>query len=194
MKFGVRRLNSNLQYSRRYHLFDEDGRLELVADHGSPWLLADPDRTVRFARANGDAVASMALPRQRPESGNGQHSVSYAIILNHAVYAIVNEHQDSTKTDSVLSTYFTIEVEGMRWLALKQPARDAYVCLYDEVPADLTIYEEPLEAPLPEPVGEIHQSTGEYDLTAEISAGRLTQTALVLLALIFLVDRPANTE
>ena len=193
MRFGIKRLDAGGQNGRRYHLFDEGGRLKVVVDHGSPWLAAEPDHPVRFARSSGDVVASMGLARHVSQSGSGQRYASYAIIVNHAVYAIINKHYDSTHVEGTSATHFTIEVEGMRWLALKQPARDAYICLYDEVPADLTVYDEPLEAPLPEPAGQVYQSTGEYDFAAEAAAGRLTHTDLVLLALIFLIERPAET-
>ena len=189
MRFGIRRLDAGGQNGRRYHLFHEDGRIELVADQGSPWLPAEPDRHVRFARANGDIVASMVLPQRAARRSNGQQSLSYVIILDHAVYAIINEHHGSTEAEGAPSPYFIVEVEGMQWLGLKQPGQTACFSLYDAVPADLTIYDEPLEVPLPAPVGQITRSAGEYDFTAEMPAGRLANAALILLALTFMIER-----
>ena len=192
MRFGIRRLDAGGDNGRRYHLFDEDGRVELVADYGSRWLAAEPDHHVRFARSSGDVVASMRLPRPLLPGHNRQRSVSYAVILNHAVYAIINAYNTSTKTKAALVTHFTIEVEGRQWLVLEQTQGDPYFCLYDEASADLAIYDELLAAPLPEPIGQIYQSAGEYDFMAEME-GQLPHASLVLLALIFLIDPLLDT-
>ena len=192
MRFGIKRLGAGGRNGRRYHLFDEAGRIKVVADRGSPWLAAESNHHVRFARPSGDMVASMGLASHVSQSGSGHRYASYAIIVNHAVYAIINEYYDSTKTEGTFATHFTVEVEGMQWLVLEQAEGDLYFRLYDQAPTDLTIYNEPIEARLPEPVGQIYWSNGEYDFTAEIAAGRLAQASLVLLALIFLIDRPVE--
>jgi len=111
MRFGIRRLDAGGDNGRRYHLFDEDGRVELVADYGSRWLAAEPGHHVRFARSSGDVVASMRLPRPLLPGHNRQRSVSYAVILNHAVYAIINEYHTLFLHENVQTEAVSIHFE-----------------------------------------------------------------------------------
>lgn len=194
MKFRVRRLAGGGQNGRRYHLFGEDGRIALVADHGTPWLPAELDRHVYFARPDGDMMASMGLASHLSQSSSGRHYTSYGIIINHAVYAVINEYDEIAGEEDAQVTRFTIEVEGRRWLVLEQANGECHFWLYDAAPAGLTTFDQPMETPLPEPVGQIYPDTGEGDFTAGLPAGRLAHASLILLALIFLIDRAAGAK
>lgn len=189
MNFGVKRLPAE-DKGRRYHLYDEHDQLILVADHGSPWIPEEPTRHVVFARPNGDPIATLDLP-ERNGDGKRQKGTSYAVIHEHAVYAIINEHgpENGRKAKPNELPYYTVEVEGMRWLALPHTDPHTLFALYEEVPSGVDVYGEQVAEELPPPVAAVHPVADGYDFVVEMPEERLQQSALLLLALIFLVDR-----
>ena len=119
--FGIKRLRAEQKdASRVYHLFDRDDTLKLVADYGSPWHLSEhADRTVRFAETSGKTIAHMDLAATDMKTTGSRQSRDYAIVLNHAVYAILSEYH-SHDNDSTERTYFVMRVADSMWLALKE--------------------------------------------------------------------------
>lgn len=187
MDFRISRLHAD-QDSARYHLFNEQNRLILVADHGSPWLPPDLRGNVRFARPNGELVAKLHLSQTAVKRNRRRPYTDYAIILNHAVYAIIQEYHSPISTNEHLSfPYFILNVEGLKWLALK-PDADSFFALYDRVPFWLGRATRAGQPDLPRPVGHIAQTAVGYDFTITFSTARLNHSPLISLALIFLID------
>ena len=136
VSYRVRRLPADDEPTRRYHLYDRADQLLLVADQGSAWLPADQPPQVRFARPDGERVASMDLPRhdeRRPDKKQ-----NYAVIYEHAVYALITATETHNGSTGPLSpgpgpfTQLMIEVEGNRWPALRWPGEEGpLLTLYD---------------------------------------------------------------
>jgi hypothetical protein len=183
MIFKVKRLHDATDAGRRYHLFDEAHHLLLVADQGSPWLPEEPTSRVRFARPGGEQIATLDLPRAGGAPPGKK--VSYAIIFNHAVYAILN----AQAADPNSPRDYLLEVEGNRWFVTQEePERPASLNIYSQSPADAEIYP---ETELPGPIGTIRlseESSGGYDFTISLPEGRLSQAALIALALVVIAD------
>jgi hypothetical protein len=183
--------------ARRYHLFDRAEALLLVADQGSPWLPAEPPQ-VRFSRPDGERVATMDLPR--PDDRRTDRKQSYAVIYEHAVYALITALDLSAGTAAFNSPplpgapsfdRLVIEVEGQRWLALcwnEEGDNGPLLVIYDAAAADLPNAVDPEAADLPEPIGLLEVGAGDYDYDLTLPAGRLGQTPLLALALVYLVD------
>jgi len=186
MDFGILRLPSDLPSVKRYHLFDKKGKMILVADHGTPWLLDDPQRHVRFALPSGDTMATMDLTWAAKPKRNGRLHIAYAIILDHAVYAIINKYQN-TKVENAIP-YYVIEVAETLWLVLGKKSDNQHYSVYGDVPSDLMIYDEPEQAKLPDPIGFLVAGLDDYDFKIAIPTHQINYPALVSLALIFLVD------
>lgn len=193
--YRVRRLPAGEEAGRRYHLFDRGDQLLLVADQGSAWLPTDQQPQVRFARADGDRVAVMDLPRPSDRRADGKQN--YAVIYEHAVYALLTTMDLSSGTASVAAPpadgsfdRIVIEVEGNRWLGLCWMGDEdgPLMVLYDAGAADLSPSLDPEAADLPEPIGLLEAGTGEYDFDLTLPAGRLAQAPLLGLALAYLVD------
>jgi len=185
------------EMARRYHLFDRADQLLLVADQGSAWLPADQPPGVRFARADGERVASMDLPRPTDRRPERQHN--YAIIHEHAVYALITTpvRPPSGATGPLTSSSgivwpfmrLMLEVEGHRWLGLRwREEAGPLLVLYDAAAAGLSLAVERDSSDLPEPLGLLEVGAGDYDFDLTLPAGRLEQGALVGLALVFLID------
>lgn len=187
MNFGIKRLPA-MGYGRRYHLYDKEEQLLLVADHGSPWLPKDPCKHVRFAKPDGQPVASLDLPWQEKENKAQKHT-SYAIIHDFAVYAIINEYGRSLDGDPLSLPYYLMEVEGVRWLVCGGCEQDLFLGLYDQIPAGLAVYTEPRDAALPEAQGGLQPANDLYDYQLVLPTDSFSQAALLSLALVFLVDR-----
>jgi hypothetical protein len=197
ISYRVRRLHAPGEMARRYHLFDRADQLLLVADQGSAWLPPDRPPGVRFARADGERVASMDLPRPTDRRPERQHN--YAIIHEHAVYALITTpvRPPSGATGPLTSSSgivwpfmrLMLEVEGHRWLGLRwREEAGPLLVLYDAVAAGLSLTVERDSSDLPEPLGLLEVGAGDYDFDLTLPAGRLEQGALVGLALAFLVD------
>ncbi len=187
MNFGIKRLPATGN-GRRYHLYDKEEQLLLVADHGSPWLPKDPCKHVRFAKPDGRPVASLDLPWQ--ENGRKKHKhTSYAIIYDFAVYAIINEYGRSLDGDPLSLPYYLMEVEGVRWLVCGGCEQDLFLGFYDDVPDGLAVFTEPQDATLPEPIGRVQSAQTIHDFQIKLPVDSFSQASLLSLALIFLVDR-----
>lgn len=186
VSYKVRRLHADGDRDRRYHLFDRADQLLLVADQGSAWLPPEQGRQVRFARANGDLVATMDLPR--PDDRRPARGQDYAVIFEHAVYALLTAPAMAKPSAESAFDRLVIEVEGNRWLALCWPGgREALMVLYDVDAAGLSTHIDPDSADLPEPIGLVERG-GHQDFDLTLPAGRLGQGALLGLALVFLID------
>ena len=196
ISYRVRRLHAPGEMARRYHLFDRADQLLLVADQGSAWLPADQPPHVRFARPDGERVASLDLPRPTDRRPEKQHN--YAVIYEHAVYALITApaRPPSGATGPLTSssgivwpfTRLMIEVEGHRWLGLRwREEAGPLLVLYDA--AGLSLAVERDSSDLPEPLGLLEVGAGDYDFDLALPAGRLEQGPLLGLALVFLVDQ-----
>lgn len=186
MNFGIKRLYAEQVSGQRYHLFDGKGRLQLVADYASPWLPADEGNRVRFARSGGQVVASLDLPEGKGRVRNGRVHTSYALILNHAVYAILNKYQEEHGS---ASPFFTIEADGVTWLAWNETNSDAaLLTLYKEIPANLMVVNDPLESAQLDPIGSVTEATGDYDFGVTLPVHPFHHADLIILALVFLSD------
>ncbi len=158
----------------------------MIADHGTPWLPDDPQQHVRFALPSGDTVATMDLTWAPKPGRNGRQHIAYAIIVDHAVYAIINKYWNTKKANA--QPYYVVEVAETLWLVLGKESDHQHFSLYGEVPSDLMIYDEPHQAELPDPIGYLYAGLGEYDFNIVMPTYQITYPALVSLALIFLVD------
>jgi hypothetical protein len=193
VSYRVRRLPVDDDHARRYHLFDRADQLLLVADGGSAWLPPGDPPQVRFARPDGERVASMDLPRPSPPSDKKQN---YAVIFEHAVYALITAMDLSSITGALapaVPRYFdrlVIEVEGNRWLALRWTGLEEgpLLILYDAAASGLSHQLDPESADLPEPIGLIEIGAGDYDFDLTLPSGRLVQGPLLGLALVYLLD------
>lgn len=197
MRYEIRRLPSSGE-DRRYHLYDDQHQLLLVADYGSTWLSDDGQRRVRFSQPDGRPLSSLDLPAPgQARRTKGDKPTSYPLIFNDAVYALVSRFEHPAEGKETRPPYLTVEVEGERWLVLPQDQRGSVYALYDEVPSGLNVYAEPTTADLPEPVGHIDRRTvgaeiqeeAGWHYVADFPSGHLTQAPLILLALTFLIDR-----
>jgi hypothetical protein len=197
MDFGIRRLQvAGMEAGAPYHLYDRDGRLILVADTGTPWITADARQHVRFALPDGKEVATLDLPwnGKSPPKKEVRH-MAYAIIQNHAVYAIINEYTRPAAEGKKARPYFVLEVEAAMWLAMAQRGEGGVTsyAIYDEVPPGINTPEGVAVADFPEPIGMVRRGTTEgdppYDYTVDLALGRVTHSALIVLALLFLIDR-----
>lgn len=188
----------NGEPARRYHLFDRAEGLLLVADQGSPWLPADLPPQVRFSRPDGERVATMDLPRS--DERRADRKYNYAIIYEHAVYALITALDLSGGTAALNAPppagppsfdRLVIEVEGHRWLGLRwteEGENGPLLVIYDAAAADLPAAVDPEAADLPEPIGLLEVGAGDYDFDLTLPAGRLAQAPLLGLALAYLVD------
>ena len=198
VSYRIRRLHAPGEPARRYHLFDRADQLLLVADLASPWLPADEPPQVRFARPDGERVASMDLPR--PTDRRPEKQQNYAVIYEHAVYALITA---PVRPPSGTTTPLTplgsgvvwsfgrlmIEVEGHRWLALRWRDGDGpLLVLYDAAAAGLSLNVDRDSSDLPEPIGLLEVGAGEYDFDLTLPVGHLEQGPLLGLALVFLAD------
>jgi hypothetical protein len=186
VSYKVRRLHAEGDRDRRYHLFDRADQLLLVAEQGSAWSPPEQVRQVRFARPNGDLIATMDLPQtsdRRPNKGQ-----DYAVIFEHAVYALISAPVPGKNQTEVLFDRLVIEVEGNRWLALCWPGGlEALMVIYDAEASGLSTHIQHDSADLPEPIGLV-EAGSDYDFHLTLPAGRLVQGPLLGLALVFLVD------
>ena len=188
--FSIKRLQMDEESeSRVYHLFDREGSLKIVADFASPWLSSEhSDRYVRFADSSGKTIAQMDLAATETKMLGGRQSQDYAIVLNHAVFAILSEYQWHDEEGS--RTYFVLRVAESMWLVLKEETNQPYFTIYNEVPASLTSRSmEPMFSDLPEPIGEINQDSQQYNYLVRWQEDSIKRLGIVVLGLIFLIDR-----
>lgn len=186
MDFRIKRLHEEQDSGRRYHLFDGKDKLWLVADYASPWMPADERNRVRFARPSGQVVAVLDLPEGGGKVRNGRVHTSHALIFNHAVYAILNQYRDESENSP---PFFTIEADGVTWLAWNEPDSAILLTLYKEVPANLMVVSDPLESAPIDPVGAVTRSAENYDFVVTLPVNPLHHADLITLALVFLLDQ-----
>lgn len=182
--FGIQRLPPSVS-GRRYHLFNDQNELALIADFGSPWLASEPRKQVRFAHSDGRPVATLEFPDdafRRKETTR-----SYAIIFDYAVYALINEIVPSPGTSRTLHPHYTIEVGGNRWLLLPHGEQASAYELYP-LPRSFGRNLQPDADALPEPVGSIRRDEAGFDYVTSLPVEVIAQRALITLALIFLLD------
>ena len=188
--FGIKQLKMDDEAtSRVYHLFDRDGSLKIVADFASPWLTSEnPERYVRFADSSGKTIAQMDLAATAVKAIGGRQNKDYTIVLNHAVYAILSEYQ--WHGDDGDRIYFVLRVGESMWLALKETDNEPLCSIYNDVPASLISRStEPMFSDLPEPIGEVTYAAQQYNYTVHWKEDRIQQLGLVVMALVFLIDR-----
>ncbi len=137
----------------------------------------------------------MDLPR--PDERRADRKQNYAVIYEHAVYALITAMDLSSGTGSLAASptpfsfdRLVIEVEGSKWLGLRWSEADdgPLLVLYDAAASDLPTGVDPESADLPEPIGLLEVGAGEYDFDLTLPAGRLAQGSLLGLALVFLID------
>lgn len=187
MDFVVRRLTPSADSAPNYHLLDPDGKVLIVADQS---VAADLDarRQVRLARADGRLLATIELPLVEND-GVTADTADYAIIHEYAVYAILSVHQRKSADDGGQpQTYFTLEVEGERWMVLPDPEIAGCYAIYDEVPKGLFGYETHAGIDLPPSIGRLCAGDEDWAYSASIDPDRLRETGLIVLALAYLVD------
>jgi|GEM_PF-2205069 len=192
MKFFIKRLRA-ADNARRYHLYDATNTLLLVADYSSPCLSGDEEQEVRIARPDGFPLATLELPQPRSGKPERQRRTRYAVIHDHAVYALINAEVDPTA--AIALPYYVVEVEGLRWLALAQPAVvpgggcALGLALYAETAAHLAIYAGCLADDLPQPMGALEPQSDGYILSWTLPPDcELAQPDLLALALAFLLE------
>lgn len=191
MHFAVKRLMAPAAAqdgTANYHLLDREGALLMVADQTvAPDL--DERRQVRLARPDGRLLATIDLPEAETEAAGAEKKVDYAIIHEYAVYAIISVHRRLAE-EADEAFYFTLEVEGEKWLALPDPELDLCYALYDDIPTGVHTYDAIAELDLPLCIGRICLvNNEEYAFTVDLAPYRLEQTGLVVLALAVLIDR-----
>jgi hypothetical protein len=189
MEYRIKFLETGSEGERRCHFYVGRERLALVADWGTPWL-EEERRKVRFARPSGEVIASLQFPGLEVTSKGGQVRISYALIYNDAVYAILTKYPWPDPDNDEALPYFMIEVEEQRWLALggRVNGRSSPLkfTLCDNPPGDLQVYADPLDVCGADPIGEIDQTDkGEFTIT--LPDGRFRHPHLILLALVFLI-------
>ena len=182
--YGIQRLPP-VAGDRRYHLFDNQGELELVADFGSPWLPNEPGKQVRFARSDGRLVATLDFPDDVFRRKGKEVDKSYAIIFDYAVYAIINELL--LESAEQLAASFSVEAGGNQWLLVPAGGQTNEFGLH-RLPRGYGHYLQPASAELPEPASVIRREAANFDYTATVEHDALAQPGLVILALVFLLD------
>ena len=187
VEFGIRRL-APFEGASRYHLFNDEGQLVLVADYRSPWLPDDGVRQVRFAKPDGSPIASLDLPQNLHGNGRLDAEVSYAIIFDYAVYAIITENNRSPRQPDPVTTYYTIELEGNKWLVLPTKGDGSIYGLYNNLPTGFNHHIQFDVEDLPEAAGRIRKAVEGFDFVATIPLSKLRQRELVSMALVFLID------
>jgi hypothetical protein len=191
MDFGVRFLEPHSEVLQRCHFYNDQGKLSLVAEYGTPWQ-EDENSKIRIATPGGEPLATLDFPGVETTGKQGKGRIAYALIHDHAVYAIITKHAPMDLDDDDALPYFTVEVEGERWLALgeKENGRSAVskFNLCDEAPSSLDVYANPQDA-CNEAIGKIRRILGDYDYDITFPANRFQQPELISLALAFLIHQ-----
>jgi hypothetical protein len=183
MDYTVRRLSSGAGQPSNYHLLNRQDTVLIVADQ-SVAPDAEARRQVRLARPDGRLLATIELPLVDSSAG----TTDYAIIHDYAVYAILSVHSRATEDGAPAVPYFTLEVEGERWMALPEAQLEGCYALYDEVPRGLSSVAL-ADLDLPPAIGRLCAGAGDYAYTVSLDEERLQQPELIVLALAYLIDR-----
>ncbi|MGB5057860.1 MAG: hypothetical protein WBO48_04175 [Candidatus Promineifilaceae bacterium] len=193
MEYGIKFLRPFSENGQQAHLYVGQNRLSLVADFGTPWLRHGEPGKVRLARPSGEALASLEFPGLKTTSKGGVPRISYALIYDHAVYAIITQHTWPNLDDADAVSYFMIEAEGQRWAALNREVNgrslpDQFV-LCDNAPAVVEPHAQFLDDCQAAPVGQIQRPTSAEEYQVIMPDGRFRQPQLILLALVFLIHQ-----
>jgi hypothetical protein len=191
MEFEIRFLEPHSEVLQRCHFYDAQGMLTLVAEMGTPWY-EDESSKIRIATSGGELLATLDFPGVETTGKQGQGRIDYALIYDHAVYAILTKYAPLDPDDEDALPYFTIEAEGERWLALGERENGrlphSKFSLCDNTPSDLSVYADPLDA-CNGTIGKIRRVTGEYDYDVTFPDDRFQQPQLISLALVFLIHQ-----
>lgn len=191
MEFGIRFLEPYSEALQRCHFYDAQGMLTLVAEMGTPWH-EDESSKIRIATSSGEVLATLDFPGVETTGKQGQGRIDYALIHDHAVYAIITKYAPLNPGEEDALPYFTVEAEGERWLALGErdngrlPLSKFSLC--DNAPSDLSVYADPLDA-CSQTLGQIRRVTGDLDYDVTFPDGRFQQPRLISLALVFLIHQ-----
>lgn len=181
MDFGIKHLD--VEGALLLHLYDKWDRLRFVADQGSPWLVDKPGHYVRLARTDGHLVASLNLPWSNDDEDvakNGRFPLSYAILINHAVYAVIEVYPEDN--------WFVLEVEENRWLLTPNETVSGYD-LFAEAPSTFRLKTKNFEAITADPIGHFQQGEFGYDFGVTLPKIALRRPAILTLALVVLMER-----
>ncbi|MEM7113666.1 MAG: hypothetical protein AAF614_14605 [Chloroflexota bacterium] len=183
MDFGIKQLAA--EGATLFHLYDKWDRLRFVADQGSPWLIDKPGHYVRLARTDGHLVASLNLPwveeREEEVEENGRFPLSYAILIDHAVYAVIEVYPQDN--------WFVLEVEENRWLLMPNKEAPGYDLL-DNAPSTFRLKTKTFEAIAAEPIGQFEMGAFGYDVGATWPKKRpLRRPAILTLAVAVLMKK-----
>lgn len=189
MNYGVKRLKAESGEPPAYELVGSDGLSLLLADQTtSP--KEDVQRQMRLARPDGRLIATIDLPKVASTPDGDEKNADYAVIHDFAVYAILGMRQrPASDADDEERIYYTLEVEGEKWLALPHSDLPGCYALYDEVPAGLHTYETLTELDLPPSIGQICHDSNELAYQVYLSPERLQHTGLIVLAMAYLIDQ-----
>lgn len=191
MDFGIRFLEPHSENLQRCHFYDDQGKLSLVAEYGTPWQ-EEENSKIRIANSGGELLATLDFPGVETTGKQGQGRIDYALIHDHAVYAIITKHAPIDPDEEDALPYFTIEAEGERWLALGERGNDriplSRFSLCDNTPSDLSVYANPLDA-CSEAIGKIRRVVGDYDYDVTFPDSRFQQPRLISFALVFLIHQ-----
>lgn len=189
MNYGVKRLKAESGEPPTYELVGSDGSSLLLADQTtSP--KEDVQQQIRLARPDGRLAATIDLPKVASTSSGEEMKADYAIIYDFAVYAILGVRERPVpEAEGEEGTYFTLEVEGEKWLVLPHTDLPGCYAVYDEVPAGLHTYETLTELDLPPSIGQICHNGDGLAFHIYLSPKRLQHTGLIVLALAYLIDQ-----
>ncbi len=191
MEYRIKFLEGQEKGVQRCHLYVGQDRLALVADFGTPWLANEPGK-VRIGRPSGEVIASLEFPGLESISKGGKPRISYALIYDHAVYAIITKYPWPEPKEPGALPYFVLEAEEQKWLALGelQNGRTPHVrfVLCDDMSDNLQIYARPFDECAADPGGQIDQAEDDKtEFKVTLPDGRFRQSQIILLALVFLI-------
>ncbi|PID86857.1 MAG: hypothetical protein CSB13_02290 [Chloroflexi bacterium] len=191
MEFGIRFLEPHSELLQRCHFYDDQGVLLLVGECGAPWQEAE-DSKIRITTPGGDLLATLDFPGVESTGKQGQGRIGYALIHDHAVYAIITKHTPKDPDGEETLPYFTVEVEGERWLVLGERGNGrsqvSTFVLCANAPTNLAVYADLMDA-CDETLGKIRRVVGDYDYDITFPENRFQQPHLISLALTFLIHQ-----
>lgn len=187
LAYDVRRTSNEADGPTLYRLYDESADLLFVAEPGQPdpRNAAPTHRHIFFRAPDGRIAAALDLPWDNPDRDLPPR---YALIHDDAVYALLNGAPPASEDEPF--QLCSVEVEGKRWIGLRQTNGDpALLQLYEDVAADLSIYGDLNEADLPNPVAIVTAGEEPAAYQVRVAQGKLIQPGLMALALVLLLDR-----
>lgn len=194
MKFSAKRLFVHELDMVGFHLFDADGALVMVAEHGTPWQPEQEKHLLRFAYPNGQVVATMDLSGVPVAGKFGYVRTSFAVIYDMAVYAMISEFrpEDTAAADDTLPHY-EIEVDGMAWVMAGQTSGNPLFALFEKSGSDPVVHASLLTDGLVPAIGTISALDGET-FAIDLPDNVLRQPAVVALSLLYLTQRDGRFQ